>query len=184
MADQTNNGEQSNENVSKPEAAQNLDASKNGVGLFFGEAERKLFLELGAEVTMAQLQESFLLYRINYKTTRTHKLYGEAIVKDWLPEVKVYGRINVESDGPDYLAPGGLIRQGMGKFSAHVYLNHLEELSVEIRIGDFVYHKGNFYEIIDSGQSNISNQYAFGSDKFFYITIKGVEVNGDVFKAR
>lgn len=181
---QQNNNEQFNENVKKPEAAQNLDASKKGINLFFGEAERKLLLRMGSEVVMNQLQESFLLYRIDYKTTKTHSLYGEAIFKNYLPEVEVFGRINVESDGPEYLAPTGLIRQGLGKITAHVYLHHLEELTVEIRMGDFIYHKGNYYEITDDGKSNISNQFAFGSDKAFYITIKGVEINENVFNAR
>ena len=185
MADQLfNNNEQQNENVKKTEAARQLDSDKKGINLFIGEKERNLFLQLGSEVTMEQLQESFLLYQIDYKTTKTHSVYGESKKKNYLPEVEIFGRINVESDGPEYLSPGGLIRQGIGKFSAHVYLHHLEDKGVEIRMGDFIYHKGNYYEIIDDGKSNISNQFAFGSDKFFYITIKGVEVNSDVFKGR
>lgn len=181
---QSNNGEQFNENVKKPESAKNLDVSKKGISLFFGEKERQLFLNLGSEVTMDQLQESFLLFRIDYKTTKTHALYGEALHKNYLPEVQIYGRINVESNDPEYLSSGGMIRQGMGKLTAHVYLHHLQELSVEIRMGDFIYHKGNYYEIINDGKSNISNKYAFGSDKFFFISIDAVEVNSDVFKAR
>ncbi len=185
MAEQVfNNNEERNENTKKPEAAKKLDADKSGVNLFFGEKEKALFLSLGSEVTIDQLQEKFLLYRIDYKTTKTHSVYGEAKKKNYLPEVEIFGRINVESEGPEYLSPGGLIRQGLGRITAHVYLHHLEEKNVEIRMGDFIYHKGNFYEIIDDGQSNISNQFAFGSDKHFYITIKGVEVNQDVFKAR
>lgn len=185
MAEQVfNNNEQDNENVQKPEQARQLDVDKKGVNLFFGEKERALFLQLGSEVTMSQLQESFLLYRIDYKTTKTHAFYGESKQKNYLPEIEIFGRINVESDGPEYLAPGGMIRQGLGKLTAHVYLHHLEEKNVEIRMGDFIYYKTNFYEIVDDGKSNISNEYAFGSDKFYYITIKGTEVNSDVFKAR
>ena len=179
-----NNNEQFNENVKKPEAAQNLDNSKKGIEKFFGEKERRLLLRMGSELTIDFLKESFLLYRIDYKTTKTHVLYGEARYKNYLPEIEVYGRINVESAGPEYFVKGGLIRQGLGVLSAHVYLTHLEELGAEIRMGDFIYHKGNYYEIIDDGKSNTSNQFAFGSDKFFYITIKGREVNSDVFKAR
>jgi hypothetical protein len=178
------NGEQFNENVKKPEAANSLDISKKGIKLFFGEKERQLLLSLGSELIIDQLQESFLLYRIDYRTTKTHALYGEAIQKNYLPEIEIFGRINVESDGPEYMVPGGLIRYGYGRITAHVYIHHLQELEAEIRMGDFIYHKGNFYEIIDDGKANISNQHAFGGDKFFYITIKGVEVNSDVFKAR
>ena len=49
---------------------------------------------------------------------------------------------------------------------------------------DYVYHKGNYYEIIDDGYANTANEFTFGSDKSFYITIKGKEVNTDVFMAK
>lgn len=184
MAEISNNNEDSNENSRKPEEAKELDISKKGIGLFFGEQERSLLLSLGSEVTIDQLQESFILYRIDYKTTRTHEVYGESKKKNYMTPVEIFGRINVESTGPEHLGPGGPTRQGLGTITAHVYLHTLKEASVEVKIGDYMYHKGNFYEIMDDGESNIANQYAFGYDKFFFITIKGVEVNSDVFKAR
>lgn len=185
MAANQNNNEQENENVQKPEEAKNLDASQKGIGLFFREKERQQMLKWGEEITNTILQESFLLYRIDYKTTKTHRLYGEAMIKNYLPPAEIFGRINVESDGPNYVVQaGGIIRAGLGIFTAHVFLHHLEENNVEIRMGDFIYHKTNFYEIIDDGKSNISNEFAFGADKLFYITIKAVEVNSDVFQGR
>lgn len=179
-----NNNEQFNENSNKPEEAKKLDVSKKGINLFFGEQEQRFMLSVGQEISSKILEELFLLYRIDYKTTKVHAVYGEAMQKNYLPAVEVYGRINVESDGPEMFGPGGPTRQGLGKITAHVYLEHLKELEVEVRIGDYIYHKGNYYEIIDDGKSNISNQFAYGGDKFFYITIIGVEVNSDVFSAR
>lgn len=186
MADQVynNNAERNDNNSNKPEEAKSLDASKEGIALFFGQAEQELFLSLGKEITQEFLRESFLLYRIDLKTTKVHDVYGESKQKNYLPPVQIYGRINVESTSPEYIAGVGLIRQGLGTFTANVYLKHLEELQAQIRMGDFVYHKENMYEIIDDGSGNISNQYAFGGDKYFYITIKGREVNSDVFSAR
>ncbi len=181
---QLNNGEQLNENVKKPIEAHNLDAKKDGIGLFLGSDDVRYLNKLAREISEEQVRESFLLYRIDLKTTKTHALYGEAMFKNYLPAVEIYGLIDVESDGPEYLAPGGLIRYGMGKINAGVLLSTLEEANVEIRMGDYIYHKGNYYEIIDDGKANLSNEYAYGGDKFFYINIKGVEVNGDVFKAR
>lgn len=179
-----NNNELQNERVPKPEEAKELDVRKQGIKLFFGEKERRLFDSMGREIVNDTLLESFILYRVDYKTTKTHRVYGEAKVKNYMVPVEIFGRITVETDSPSYFAPGGLIREGLGKFTAHVYLSHLTELNVEIRMGDFVYHKGNYYEIIDNGAADINNKFAWGSDKFFYITIKGVEVNTDVFQAR
>jgi hypothetical protein len=179
-----NNNELRNENTPKPEEAKQLDINKKGIKLFFGEKERRLLDGMGREIVNDILLESFLLYRIDYRTTKTHRVYGEAKQKVYEAPTEIFGRVTVETDSPSYFAPGGLIREGLGKFTAHVYLTHLEELGVNIRMGDFIYHKGNYYEIIDNGASDINNKFAFGSDKFFYITIKAVEVNSDVFQAR
>ena len=179
-----NNNELQNEQVNKPEEAKELDVRKQGIKLFFGEKERQLLDNMGREIVNDILLESFILYRIDYRTTKTHRVYGESKQKNYEAPVEIFGRVSVETDSPSYFAPGGLIREGLGKFTAHVYLSHLEELNVTIRMGDFIYHKGNYYEIIDNGAADISNKFAFGSDKFFYITIKGVEVNSDVFQAR
>ncbi len=173
-----------NKNDRKPKEAKELDSSEKGVHLFFGEKERRFFENAGKEITIEILQESFILYRIDYRRTKSHDLYGEAKKKIWLPPAEVFARINVESDGPEYLTKGGIIRKGFGKISAHIYLSHLDELNVVVKMGDFIYHKGNYYEIVDDGSSNTSNQHAFGGDKHFYISIKGTEVNSDVFKAR
>ena len=51
-------------------------------------------------------------------------------------------------------------------------------------MGDFLYHKGNYYEVIDDGSSNIDNKHSWGGDKLFSITIMAIEVNSDVFNAR
>jgi hypothetical protein len=168
----------------KPQKAQEHDLNKQGIDLFFGQKEREFMERVGKELVIGILKESFILYRIDYKRTQTHSVYGETKRKIYLPEIEIFGRINVESNDPEYFAKSGLIRKGYGKITAEVYLSHLEEKGVKIRMGDFVYHKGNFYEIIDDGSSNIGNENAFGGDKLFYIRIKGVEVNSDVFNGR
>lgn len=173
-----------NEDSKKTDAAKNLDTSKKGIELFFGEKERKFFEMNGKELVHGILKESFILYRIDYKKTKTHELYGESKKKVWLPEIEVFGRINVDVEDPKYFSNGGLVERGFGKITAEVYLSHLNELNVKVKMGDFLYHKGHYYEIIDDGLSNISNEHAFGGDKLFFVTIKGVKVNSDVFKAR
>lgn len=173
-----------NRNMPKPDEAKRLDNSQKGIKLFFGEKERRFFESAGREITEGVLQESFILYRIDYKRTRTHDLYGEAKKKQYLTPVEVFGRINVEASAPEYMSPGGLIRKGYGVMTASVYVTHLDELDAQIRMGDFMYHKGNYYEVTDDGSSNIDNQHSWGGDKLYSITVKGVEVNSDVFNAR
>lgn len=173
-----------NRNERKTNEAKVLDNSQKGIKLFFGNKEARFFENAGREITEDILQESFILYRIDSKKTRTHDLYGESKKKVHLTPVEIFGRINVEANAPEYMTPGGLIRKGYGQITASIYIQQLDELEVEIRMGDFVYHKGNYYEIVDDGSSNIDNQHSWGGDKLYSITIKGVEVNKDVFEAK
>jgi hypothetical protein len=179
-----------------PENMDSKDAQPEGIKLFFGEKERQFFTNAGREITEGVLQESFLLYRIDLQKTNVHKLYGEAKTKVWLPEIQIFGRINVEVEEPSYFVKGGIEKKGMGKLTAHVYLDHLEEIGLitkqqgtnvivsGIKMGHFIGYKGQFYKIVDDGYSQISNEFSWGGDRRFYITIRGIEVDEDVFQGR
>lgn len=173
-----------NEGEKKPEEAKSQDLSRKGIDLFFGEKERALFESLGREITIDILKESFILYRVDYAKTKTHKLYGEAKKKVYETPVEVFGRINVEVDAPEYLTPGGIIKKGYGKITADVYRSHLNELNVNVRMGDFLYFKGHYYEVVDDGSSNIGNEQSYAGDITFSIKIVGTRVKDDVFNAR
>lgn len=180
-----------------PEKLRNDESKPDGIDLFFGEKERTFFSQAGREITESILKESFMLYRIDLKKTQTHSLYGEAksYQKVWKPEVKVLGRINVEAVSPEYMADGGIVKKGFGELTAHVYMDHLEELGLakfeqnqmvvfDLNDGDFIGYKDQYYKITNNGHSQISNEFSWGGDRRFYITITAIEVDEDVFKAR
>lgn len=186
-----------NEIGKQPDGFNNSEATPDGIGLFFGDKERAFFSQVGREITEEILQESFMLYRIDLKRTETHSLYGQAksYQKVWKPEVKIFGRIDVESVEPEYMADGGLVKKGFGKFTAHIYMDQLEELGLvkyeqnqltvfDLNNGDFVGFKDEYYKIINNGYAQISNEFSWGGDRRFYITISGIEVDEDIFKAR
>jgi predicted Zn-dependent protease len=179
----------------KPQRFEEHENDLKGIKKFFGEKEAAFFHTTGREITEEILQESFLLYRLDLKKTRTHKLYGEAKIKRWKPEIEIFGRINVDVTDPSFHVKGGLVKKGMGQFTAHIYIEHLEELNLVsrkadneiilgIKTGDFIGFKGQYYEIYDDGYANISNKHSWAGDRRFYVTIKGYEVDDDIFKAR
>jgi len=184
-----------NEIGKKTQKNEEHENNLKGINLFFGEKEASFFHMAGREITEEVLQESFLLYRIDLRKTKVHSLYGEAKVKKWMPEIEIFGRINVEVTDPSFYAKGGIVKKGMGAITANIYLEHLEELNLVERIsdneivsgiktGDFIAFKGQFYEIYDDGYAQITNKHSWAGDRRFYITIKGTEVDEDVFKAR
>lgn len=186
-----------NEIGKQPEKFNNDESVPDGIELFFGDKERTFFAQAGREITETILQESFMLFRIDLQKTQTHSLYGQAksFQKVWKPEVKILGRINVESVDPEYMADGGIVKKGFGQLTAHVYMDQLEELGLaefkqnqivvyDIHDGDFIGFKDQYYKITNNGHSQISNEFSWGGDRRFYITINAIEVDEDIFKAR
>jgi len=180
-----------------PEGMGNDESNPDGIELFFGDKERAFFSQAGREMTEKILKETMMLYRIDLRKTQTHSLYGEAksFQKVWKPEIKINGRINVEAIDPEYAADQGLVKKGFGQLTAHVYMEHLEELGLlvqkenqtavfDLNDGDFIGFKDQFYKIINNGHAQISNEHSWGGDRRFFITITAVEVDEDVFKAR
>ena len=184
-----------NEIGRNPEKMDAAEAKPEGIELFFGKKEREFFTNVGREITESVLKESFLLYRIDLEKTKAD-FYGQSKKKVLKPEVQIYGRINVEVKSPDYYVNGAVEKKGMGNITAHVYLDQLEELGLikkqqgtniivsEIRTGDFMGYKGQFYKITNDGYSQISNEFSWGGDRRFFITIEGVESDEEVFQGR
>lgn len=174
-----------------PSDAKKNFADKKGIGLFFGELEAKFFDQVAKELTINILQESFILYRVDLKRTRTHALYGESIVKQMRDPIEVFARINVEVSDPTYRTTKGIVKQGMGQLTASLHLSHLEEIgiltkdgeniNIDMKKGDYLAHKGQFYEIWDDGYAQISNEFSYAGDRRAFLTIKAKEVDRDVF---
>ena len=185
-----------NDNEKKPNEAKEQDLSRKGIDLFFGEKERVFFDAVGREIVNDIIKESFIYYGIDYNKTNTHKLYGEAKRKVWLPEIQIFGRINVETQDPTYQVAGGIEKKGLGNLIAHIYIDQLEELDLitkqegtnvivsGIKMGHFIGYKGQFYKIVDDGYSQISNEFSWAGDRRFFVTIKAVEIDEDIFQGR
>lgn len=177
--------------VQRPKESEENLGTKDGIDLFFGNKEANFFDTVGREITINVLKESFVLYRIDLKRTNTHSLYGESIIKEYKEPIEVFGRINVEVEDPSMRTKKGITKQGMGKLTASLYLSHLEDLgilerngndfSIDMKKGDFISHKGQFYEIWNDGYAQISNQFSYASDRRAFLTITAKEVDRDVF---
>lgn len=178
-----------------PEEVNERLADVKGIKTFFGDKEEQFFINAGREITETILQSSFYFYKIDIEKTKVHPLYAEAKVKRFFSPIEIFGRINVEDGEPEYQVDGGIIKKGFGKLTAHIYIEHLRELNLidkengniiitKVKMGDFINYHGQWYRISDDGYSQISNEHSFGGDRRFFITIKGIEVDEDIFKGR
>ena len=175
----------------RPDDAERNLSEKKGIDLFFGDKEMDFFDTVGKEITNDIVNTSFILYRIDLVRTKTHALYGEAIVKEYKSPIEIFGRLNVISEGPKYRTNHGVVKQGMGEFTGSLYLSHLEEIGlieedgsdliVDLNKGDFIAYKGQFYEVYDDGYSQIANEFSIAADRRLWLKIKAKEVDKDIF---
>lgn len=184
-----------NEIGRNPENMDAAEAQPKGIGLFFANQEASFFTNVGREIVEGVLQESLLLYRIDLEKTQPD-FYGQTKKKVWMQEIQIFGRINVEVSAPSYTTKGAVEKKGMGNLTAHIYLDHLEDLGLivkqqnsnvivsGIKMGHFIGYKGQFYKIVNDGYSQIANEYSWAGDRRFYITVEAVESDEDVFQGR
>ncbi len=183
-----------NEIQGQPDEQEEHENKPKGVSIFFGEEDIAYWSAMGREVTEGWLKESFILYRVDMHKT-TPNFYGESKRKVYKDPIEVYGRLDIESDPVSQQIPGGIMKRGTGKMTAHVYLEHLVELGLlikregqhvqlDLKAGDFIMFKGQYFLIVDDGFSQLNNEYSFLGDRRFAITIKAIEVDEDKFKAR
>ena len=153
----------------QPDMVNIVGSNPKGISTFFGDKDKNWMVQTGRELSEEILQEDFILYRVDLKRTKSNR-YGESKTKAWKEPLTIKGRINVEVQDNSYHTNGGLIKKGFGMFTAHVYIEHLEELGLivfeegqrlvyDLNEGDFIAFKGQAYEIKDNGSQLINNLF-------------------------
>jgi hypothetical protein len=183
-----------NEIQGQPDEQNEHELKPRGVSIFFGEEDIAYWSMTGREVSEGWLKESFILYRIDMQKT-THNFYGEAKRKVYKDPIEVFGRLNIESGAVSQQTQGGIMKRNPGTLTANIYLEHLVELGLlikrdgqhvqlDMKPGDFLMFKGQYFQIVDDGFSQLDNEYSFLGDRRFAITVKANEVDEDRFRAR
>jgi hypothetical protein len=114
--------------------------------LFLGEKERDLVKQVNDELIERVIGQVVAYYPVDLEHTNFHPLYNEAIVKSFLPPVRVYALIDYggeETRTDKY----GVDKQT--KITIHFHKRRLtEDQDLFVREGDFVAYGGGFYEIV------------------------------------
>lgn len=150
----------------------------SGLPIWFGNAEQALFNNLGRELVEHLIVQHFTLYRIDVPSM-PNDFYGENKNKVWLPEVEVKARIQIADT--DVIGVGGVRRLNKGDMSTWIYLEHMNELDVNINVGDFIGYSGKFYEVYDAGYDKDSLNRKFAGDREFFREILAKSVPSEVF---
>ena len=140
--------------------------------LFTGKKERDLVKQINDELIERVIGQAILYYPISMEHTKFHSLYGEAIEKSFYPPI----RVHVLVDWEDYETTTDNF--GVDRISTITVKFHKKRLTEDqnlfVRIGDFVYYDGDYYEIVETRGS----KRLFGQDGQKY------EISATCIKAR
>jgi hypothetical protein len=114
--------------------------------MFLGEKERNLVKQVNDELIERVVGQQVVYYPIDLDHTNFHSLYGEAVVKTFLPPVRVYAL--VEFEGQETTTS----HIGLDKMTSIVLHFHKRRLTEDqdlyVREGDFVLYGKSYYEIV------------------------------------
>ena len=114
--------------------------------MFLGEKERNLVKQVNDEIIERVVGQSVAYYPIDLEHTNFHPLYNEAIVKSFLPPVRVYAL--VEFQGESTMTDKYGVDKTI-KIKVHFHKRRLtEDQDLVVRVGDFVLYGDLYYEIV------------------------------------
>tara|TARA_R110000824_G_scaffold324384_1_gene511337 strand:- start:99 stop:593 length:495 start_codon:yes stop_codon:yes gene_type:complete len=114
--------------------------------LFLGEKERDLVKQVNDELIERVIGQVVAYYPIDLEHTNFHPLYNEAMVKTFMPPVRVYALI--EFMGQETMTDKYGIDKTI-KIKAYFHKRRLtEDQDLFVREGDFIAYGKNYYEIV------------------------------------
>ena len=134
--------------------------------LFLGEKERDLVKQVNDELIEKVIGQQILYYPIDMARTNFNETYGEAIVKNFLPPVRVYALVEFTAAETFYMEGAGVDKNW--QITIHFHKRRLEEdQDMYVREGDFVLYGKTYYEIVTLA---IDTQLFGQVDHFFEVS--------------
>ena len=113
--------------------------------LFLGEKERDLVKQVNDELIERVIGQVVAYFPVDLEHTNYHPLYNEAIVKSFLPPVRVYALVDFSGEETTTDKYG---IDKTTKITVHFHKRRLtEDQNLFVREGDFISYGGSYYEI-------------------------------------
>ena len=159
------------------------------IAKFFSKDDFDLHMTMGQEYLHGDLNMKLVLYQVDRSKNSKDDVYGE-VGKDemkFLPPVEFNGLVRVDSPKNSsynsgivrYLEPGNLI--------ISVYINHLQELGIDIKYGDYIGYPESeerirYYTVSDDGKVASDNKHSHFGFRPSYRTITCVRTEENEFR--
>lgn len=159
------------------------------LGKFFGGEDYQLDINMGEEWLLGDMNFTVVLYRVDRYKTNTDDVYGE-VSEDgiqFLAPVELKGLVQVMAPSEKYLGTSKVAVKEPGNMKFSIYQKTLDELGVEIFMGDYLgYYESEdrvrYYVVSDDGYVKSDNKHTYGGYKPFYRTVIATYVSENEFK--
>jgi len=159
------------------------------LGKFFGGEDYALDIEMGSEWLIGDMNFTVILYRVDRNKTKTDDVYGEVLEDgiQFLAPVELKGLVQVMAPTEKYLGNSKIAQKEPGNMKFSIYQKTLDELQVEIFLGDYIGYyetesRVRYYVVSDDGYVKSDNRHTYGGYKPFYRTIIATYVSENEFK--
>ncbi len=155
---------------------------------FFSEEDFNLEMDMGMEWQMGDMNFTVVLYRVDRQRTNNDDVYGEAL-KDsiqFLAPVELNGLVKIEAPTNQDYGSSKLSQIEPGNMTFSVYQSHLDQLAVEISLGDYLAYyesedKVRYYTVVNDGRITSDLKHTYGGYKKYYRTIIAAQATTDEF---
>jgi hypothetical protein len=159
------------------------------LGKFFGAEDYSLDIGMGEEWLLGDMNFTIILYRVDRYKTKTDDVYGE-VTEDgiqFMAPVELQGLVQVMAPSSKLIANSKLEMQEPGNMKFSIYQKTLDDLGVEIFLGDyFGYYETEdrvrYYVVSDDGYVRSDNKHTYGGYKPFYRSIVATYVSENEFR--
>jgi hypothetical protein len=156
---------------------------------FFSEEDFNLEMEMGMEWQLGDMNFTVVLYRVDRQKTNNDDVYGEALSDgiQFLAPIEVKGLVKIDAPTNSDLGATKLSQLEPGNMTFSVYQSQLDQLAVEISLGDYLAYyetedKVRYYSVVNDGRVNSDMKHTYGGYKKYYRTIIAAPVTNDEFK--
>ena len=161
------------------------------INKFFSGEDFDLEIEMGREAMEGDGNFTVILYRVDRETTQSDDIYNEANANElnYHPPVELYVTPTINEAKNLTYNESNFRYQEDGNLSFIVYVEHLNELGVDVTVGDYVGYPINetdmiYFSVTNAGEKNYDNKHTIMGYKSAYRIIECTITNEDEFNGR
>lgn len=159
------------------------------LGKFFGDEDFNLDVGIGQEWLYGDMNFTLVLYRVDKVKTKTDDVYGEALMDGikFLPPVEFKGYVQIVQPENKNIGNSKINQIEPGNLKVGVYQNQLEELGIDINVGDYIgYYESEtrvrYYTVVNDGRVISDNKHTYAGTRPFYRSIIASAVVNNEFR--